>query len=543
MKLKAIVVIFLFIAVTLTGCISDDNPRIDPDVVEVDVEMDAMVVNDVSYWEMSLPISGDLVDELDELEWTDIKVGIRAPDGTDLLEPSAPEPLPDEVPDEPGVFYIADAGETVILEGDSIVVTGIDREFEGAVLRLFDGTRLVAKSMPAPSLPPLSPSVKLGQPVIRELAINETRSWNATVPIKGVTPVGEVLNWSEAEVRIVDPETGDVLLESNLSQDYQGPYPYVILQDMYGEGQIDDDDGLIIVGLTLAYEGTTVQLLVNGSVLGSTNLTDWFPIESVRVMLRIFLGEYTIGNDKYWFMNVTSIRFISPDVTPAWSELEVRMVTGEPDPGKELISRTELEEMDGTAGTTLKVGYTESDGDEDLADLWDFINVRGMNISFSNSSFELWWRGKAVGSVKLPHNLNYTDYQNVTLNIASPDVQAHLAGSTTVWDVVLNINKITPKDVRVFWKDIELKIIQDTGSVLIHPQTVEYDLTGEYDRDDSDGIDVELWAIEAVLGDDKISAGDAFKITGLSIEYEGVKIEVYAGGYLIGSVTLPTNFP
>jgi len=135
-----------------------------------------------------------------------------------------------------------------------------------------------------------------------------------------------------------------------------------------------------------------------------------------------------------------------------------------------------------------------------------------------------------------------------TVNIASPNVQQQTRGAPvyTCWDVTLNINKITPSDVKVLWSELKITVKSSTGSILKQQTTPLADAAYS-----TVAGTVEFWYVETTLGDTKMSAGDAIKITGMGNgvlpvvgnSYEGALVEISKGGQLIGSSNLPTNFP
>ena len=144
-----------------------------------------------------------------------------------------------------------------------------------------------------------------------------------------------------------------------------------------------------------------------------------------------------------------------------------------------------------------------------------------------------------------------TDEQKTTVNIASPNVSSFqidpdgtpgTGDEYTVFDAVLNINKITPKDDKVNWIDVRIIVKSSTGSVFQSETTPVADTNPTtYDRDDTGGIDVEFWYVETG-GDVKMSAGDAIKLTGMPDTWEGATIILKKSGEQIGSIKLPTDF-
>ena len=133
-----------------------------------------------------------------------------------------------------------------------------------------------------------------------------------------------------------------------------------------------------------------------------------------------------------------------------------------------------------------------------------------------------------------------------TVTLANPSVRSMEAGvdrTTACWDVTLNVQKITPKDVKVKWSEVRMVVKGDDGS-LLNAATAPGADTGAYTGDDLvSAVVVEFWYVEVTTGDTKLDAGDGFKITGMDSTYEGADVEFTKGGERIASATLPTNFP
>jgi flagellin-like protein len=129
-----------------------------------------------------------------------------------------------------------------------------------------------------------------------------------------------------------------------------------------------------------------------------------------------------------------------------------------------------------------------------------------------------------------------------TVNIASPNVQ-HIERpvGTVGWDVSLNINKITPSDVKILWTELKITVKSATGSVLQAQISPIADIAPPYPNVGTLGY----YFVETGTGTaaSQMNAGDAIKITGMTGAWEGAHVELSKGGQLIGSCELPTNFP
>lgn len=134
--------------------------------------------------------------------------------------------------------------------------------------------------------------------------------------------------------------------------------------------------------------------------------------------------------------------------------------------------------------------------------------------------------------------------EKLVLNLASPSVMTRDIANITHWDTVININKVTPKDASLLWIDVEVIVKNADGSVLL-PRTRSFpDDPGNYDDAANGWVDVEVWAID-IDQNGLVSPGDAIKITGMDIRFEGGFVEIVQTSPVerIGGIVLPTQFP
>lgn len=149
----------------------------------------------------------------------------------------------------------------------------------------------------------------------------------------------------------------------------------------------------------------------------------------------------------------------------------------------------------------------------------------------------------AIGWLAISGAVTSTEEQRLTVNLATPSVTHRLISDQHHWDTVLNINKATPRDEDVIWAEISIVVHHNDGSILLPSTQVSPDIGGVYD-DGSDGsVDVEVWFVEITTGDNRLSAGDAIKITGMTADFEGGFIQILRSGRISGDSFLPTDFP
>ena len=136
------------------------------------------------------------------------------------------------------------------------------------------------------------------------------------------------------------------------------------------------------------------------------------------------------------------------------------------------------------------------------------------------------------------------DDDRVSISMTHPEIKSGSRGAspTLVWDVNIDITKVTPEGQKLHWDRLFIDIRSSNGSVLLPKSPLNPDDPAIYDNDDSDGIDVEFWFMETMAGDTVISGGDAIKVTGMDLTYEGATIQLTKANDVVGRVTLGTNF-
>ncbi len=147
-----------------------------------------------------------------------------------------------------------------------------------------------------------------------------------------------------------------------------------------------------------------------------------------------------------------------------------------------------------------------------------------------------------MGWLAISGAVTSTVEQRLTVQLSSPSVTQRTISDQAYWDTVLNINMVTPRNEDVLWAEVFVVLHSHDGGILLPSTLVSPDI-GVYD-DGSDGaVDVEVWFIEITTGDNRLSAGDAIKITGMTVEFEGGFVQILRSGRVIGDTLLPTNFP
>ena len=149
----------------------------------------------------------------------------------------------------------------------------------------------------------------------------------------------------------------------------------------------------------------------------------------------------------------------------------------------------------------------------------------------------------AMGWLFISGAVTSTNEQELTVQLSSPSVTQRWISDQPYWDTVLNINMYTPRDEDVLWTQISVAIHHNDGGILLRSTPVSHDIGGVYDDDFDGSVDVEVWFIEITTGDNRLSAGDAIKVTGMTTDFEGGFIQIFRSGRIIGDTMLPTDFP
>jgi len=129
-----------------------------------------------------------------------------------------------------------------------------------------------------------------------------------------------------------------------------------------------------------------------------------------------------------------------------------------------------------------------------------------------------------------------------TVRFSSPNVQPRQINGTTYWDATIPVSSVDPSDAAIEFTDLRA-ILRDQDGALLSSVRLVYDMPSLYD-DGSDGtVSVEAWFLDE-NSDLQISAGDSVKLTGMTSDYERATLELqWNTSDIIGTVTLPTNFP
>ncbi len=122
-----------------------------------------------------------------------------------------------------------------------------------------------------------------------------------------------------------------------------------------------------------------------------------------------------------------------------------------------------------------------------------------------------------------------------TLTLSVPDMDKRPTDGGDVWDVTLDILKITTNEEEVKWIHMTVTIKDNSGGVLLQVTPLSKD-SGFY------GSAVEAWYVERGGDANEADVGDAIMITSMSRSYQAGQVTVLYRGSTAATATLPLIF-
>lgn len=358
--------------------------------------------------------------------------------------------------------------------------------------------------------------------------------WDVLIRFTEIKPDGTRVLWTDINVTVL-PETGDPALPMTQLDDDDGVRTSVI-RALFDEGAGDEDiidPGDVIIVTSIGEDLRNGEIVLYIDTLKKVTVDidmDWiFPLDHD---IDFKAAEVELGKDDgdtVWTLDLELVT-VTPDLfTLRWTDIEVRIK----DPsGMYLLPSAGIPSDLKEVGDDIRIAYGKEDSGPPVVEVGDVIYMVFGSTAFAGSTVEFMVGDQAAATIILPEEF---PEEVVVVHIASPSVQQMTRG-ITCWDVTLNINKISPKEVKLLWSEVRIIVVAASGSVMNQSTALTVD-GGSYNNY------TEFWYIETTSGDNKMSAGDAIRISGTSTVYEGAKVELNRGGQTIGSITLPTNFP
>ncbi len=126
------------------------------------------------------------------------------------------------------------------------------------------------------------------------------------------------------------------------------------------------------------------------------------------------------------------------------------------------------------------------------------------------------------------------------VELRNPVSKAKFINGEDYWDLTVELSKIQPKDAKILWVEVRVRILSEGEHVLKPDTRVKPDDPAAYD-DGSDGwVDVQVWYICTPAHDPHVHAGHIIKVTGISKEFEGGTVVISKSGEQIGTLTIPS---
>ena len=129
------------------------------------------------------------------------------------------------------------------------------------------------------------------------------------------------------------------------------------------------------------------------------------------------------------------------------------------------------------------------------------------------------------------------DEEQPCASLAMPWIERWDEDNVTVWNVRVDVNRISPEDAEIPWSDLRLGVYDKSGTLILPPQPLR-----EWTDSESSTSPV-VWFVETTSYDTNMHPGDGIKLTGIDRTYEGATIELRINGEKCASVPLPKEFP
>lgn len=125
------------------------------------------------------------------------------------------------------------------------------------------------------------PLVTFSRPVVGPREISNVTVWDATLRVAQVTPQDRDVYWDDLTITIKDREGFVLQSEAIAGLDGSAPYDdaangWVDVEFWYGESPVDSaldpGEAIIITGMDLQYQGSSVIVLLGDAVIGTVSL-------------------------------------------------------------------------------------------------------------------------------------------------------------------------------------------------------------------------------------------------------------------------------
>jgi hypothetical protein len=274
-----------------------------------------------------------------------------------------------------------------------------------------------------------------------------------------------------------------------------------------------------------------VSMALAGCLDGGERVSD--PYEDVTVTMATPEVNYReVATGTVWDATIKIMNVTPEHVRVWWEDVKIKVVSTE---GTPLMDKTRPFKDPGSYTTTTECWYFEIASDVATMNAGDELRITTMSDSYEGGTLLLLANEEIIcDELALP--TDFPSPPRTVANLAAPQV-SEKSDNATRWNIRIDINKITPKDRKVLWTEVKIIVKSSIGGVLDAATDLVADTGGPYANTTA------FYYVETTSGDNKMSAGDGIKLTGLSSSYEGAIVELTKGGERFASATLPTNFP
>lgn len=143
--------------------------------------------------------------------------------------------------------------------------------------------------------------------------------------------------------------------------------------------------------------------------------------------------------------------------------------------------------------------------------------------------------GCEEGSNVTDEQYQTTEEEYIVISLGSPFVHKRTEDAGDTWDVTLDITDINPNTAMVPWLEVRVSVKGADGSLLV-TATIPSQDGGLY------GTEPEVWYQEISGSAERVSVGDAIRVTSMSQDFEGATVQVTRQGEVLATATLPGTF-
>jgi hypothetical protein len=514
----------------VTGCLQSDHSDVEMAPWENNhlfgnFTVEAKRVDDTYLWDVTYEIT-DVIWEERRPRWegSTVTISYYAHAQFDFVHHDL-VPEPERIATDPLYYYIeANGFELGPDPGDSIVLANLNRTHDGARFEIGDRDFRLDWRQNTPNNE--SFNLTLSEQQFVNPDINEG-TWDVVVEIVSIEPAWERVPWEWLRI------TPD--FDRGISRAIPQPYPgddavnrtsprWYYVDVGARDGVVGPGDQLRAAGLTVSYDEARVHINIAADSAAHFRFPEWFPFVGGSCDLDLDehasrTAQTTTYND--FVYTVTKVDATDGDIP--WKQTFITLDDG--------LRHSEFGSMNQNhkyVGSPW--GWAiDRDGDGFIS-VDDQVHLTGLSAYYIGDMLYIERRGMAVGGVRLPL-IFHGEYQTIRLTWSS--VSSDETPNGPRFDVGLGVEKLSPRDVIVEWKSVNVTIRGYDRKTVLVPR---FPVSGKIDLlNDS----LQCVFSEPVDPDGLVSSGDVLYVLGFDSTLLGSFITLDLNGFHLATIILP----